>query len=76
MYGSYLRRICSTEKKYFVTGDSSSLDNSGGYSNMNRGMAGDRIYATSVPVSVPMFRPSQRGTYDNQSLEDSVSLAV
>eukprot|EP00112_Aurelia_sp_Birch-Aquarium-sp1_P016376 Seg3707.2 transcript_id=Seg3707.2/GoldUCD/mRNA.D3Y31 product="Proline-rich AKT1 substrate 1" protein_id=Seg3707.2/GoldUCD/D3Y31 len=53
------------------SGDSSSLDNSGVYSNMNRGMAGDRIYATSVPVSVPMFRPSERGTYGNASFEDS-----
>lgn len=47
------------------SGESSSLDNSGAYGNANRGNAGDRIYATSVPVSMPMYRPSERGFYES-----------
>ena len=57
-----------------IVGESSSLDNSGGFGNANRGNAGDRIYATSVPVSVPMYRPSERGFFENGSDIDSVSL--
>lgn len=57
---------------YSISGESSSLDNSGGYMNTGRGNVGDRIYATSVPVSVPMYRPTERGFFENRSYEDSV----
>ena len=38
----------------------------------NRGNAGNRIYATSVPVNVPMYRPSEGGFIGNRSYEELV----
>lgn len=47
--------------------DSNSLDSSGGYTIPNRELAGDRIYATSVPVGIPMFHAMKRGSFDNNA---------
>eukprot|EP00111_Clytia_hemisphaerica_P001738 TCONS_00004905-protein len=56
------------------SGDATSLESSGGYSipssATNRGLnPGDRVYATSVPVSIPLFE-NVKNSYDPESDEE------
>jgi len=52
------------------SGDATSLESSGGFNIPSRNMRpGDRVYATSVPVSVPLFQNS-RNSYEPESDDD------
>lgn len=55
------------------SGDATSLESSGGYSiPTNRGLnPGDRVYATSVPVSIPLFE-NTRNSYDLESDDEEL----
>lgn len=57
-----------------LKGDTTSLESSGGGYTMpsSRGLnPGDRVYATSVPVSIPLFE-NTKNSYDLESDEDQV----
>lgn len=57
----------------FSLGDATSLESSGGYSiptsASRRLNAGDRVYATSVPVSIPLFE-NMKNSYELESDEE------
>ena len=62
---------------HFHLGGGTSLESSGGFGiSTGRGMhAGDRVYATSVPVGIPLFE-NTKNSYEPESDEENVSLCI